>query len=352
MGPDEPGAILMLVDESRKFIGQNTHDYFVIQKRASGGTAQDIANFFANDPRMASSHYVVGQDGTIVQVVLEKNGAAANCCLETGHASFLPLGVNLNVKSVSIEHCDSSTSNDTPLTTAQKTASFRLVQHICERHNIPKRRATNDGKGGIIGHNDIAPLSRARCPNVYPWDELFTYLANGGQDVSTTIDLNTPHMSDYFPLLNGNQSQRKNGSNGKTIILHGDMLKYYQTNGCVPYCGFSSAGLPLSNELKIEQFGPEFAKLAGSGIVVVFFERAVWVYDKDHIIDHPLDAGTVYPLHLYSKPGQDPLVGQLLKQIADLQAQIVQLQTQPPPMSNPDPIAAIHAVQAAVAPFK
>jgi len=177
---DEPGAIAMFVNEQRTFIDQNTHDFLVIHKTASGGSAQNIATFFANDPAMASTHYVVGQDGTIVQCVLEKDGAGGNCCLETGHASYLPTGVNLNVKTVSIEHVDPASDNSTPLTSAQKAASFRLVQHICERHNIPKRRATNDGQGGIIGHNDIAPLSRARCPGNYPWTELFTYLQNGG----------------------------------------------------------------------------------------------------------------------------------------------------------------------------
>src|SRR5260221_2337785 len=249
MNVDEPGAIGIFVAENRTFIDQNDHTWIVLHKTASGGSAQNIATFFANDPAMASTHYVVGQDGTIVQCVLEKDGAAGNCCLETGHAPYLPLGVNLNVRTVSIEHVDPATDNSTPLTSAQKAASFRLVHDICQRHNIPMRRG--DASGGIIGHMDIAPLSRARCPGNYPWDELFTYLANGGQDVSVTIDLNTPHISDYFALVNGNQLQRTNAPNGKTIILHGDMLKYYQTNGCVPYCGFSSAGLPESNEIPI-----------------------------------------------------------------------------------------------------
>ena len=184
MSVDEPGAIPMFVDRQRVFIDQNDHTFLVLHKTASGGTAQDVAHFFANDPRMASSHYVIGQDGTVVQVVQEVDGAAANCCLESGHASFLPLGINLNVKTVSIEHCDPATDNSTPLTDAQKAASFRLVKHICERHNIPKRRSTNDGQGGIIGHNDIAPLSRARCPGNYPWTELFAYLQGGNQPVS------------------------------------------------------------------------------------------------------------------------------------------------------------------------
>jgi N-acetylmuramoyl-L-alanine amidase len=178
MVPDQPGAILMLVDESRTFIDQNTHDWVVIHKTASGGSAQNIATFFANDPAMASTHYIVGQDGAIVQAVLEKDGAGGNCCLQTGHAPYLPLGVNLNVKTVSIEHVDPTTDNSTPLTDAQKAASFRLVHDICIRHNIPMRGG--DASGGIIGHMDIAPQTRARCPGNYPWAELFAYLQGGG----------------------------------------------------------------------------------------------------------------------------------------------------------------------------
>jgi len=187
--PDEPGAILMLVDEQRTFIDANDHTFLVIHKTASGGSAQNIATFFANDPNRASTHYIVGQDGVIAQAVLEKDGAAGNCCVEDGYASFLtqynPLHVggggttNLNTMSVSIEHVDPTSDNSTPLTAAQKAASFRLIQHICERHNIPKRRATNDGLGGIIGHMDIDPINRAHCPGNYPWQELWTYLQGG-----------------------------------------------------------------------------------------------------------------------------------------------------------------------------
>lgn len=180
---DEPGAIGMFVAENRTFIDQNTHEWLVIHKTASGGSAQDIATFFANDPAMASTHYVVGQDGTIVQCVLEKDGAAGNCCLESGHASYLPLGVNMNVRTVSIENVDPASDNSTPLTDAQKAASFRLVRDICTRHNIPMR--PGDASGGIIGHMDIAPINRARCPGNYPWSELFSFLQGGGSMVPT-----------------------------------------------------------------------------------------------------------------------------------------------------------------------
>lgn len=324
--PDEPGAIPMFVDRQRVFIDQNDHTWLCLHKTASGGTAQDIAHFFANDPQMASSHYVIGQDGTVIQVVQEVDGAAANCCLETGHASFLPLGVNLNVKTVSIEHVDPASDNSTPLTDAQKAASFKLVYDICKRHSIPMRRG--DAGGGIIGHCDIAPLSRARCPGNYPWYELFTYLENGGEAV---IDLNTPVIASYFTVVPGQSNQWLCKKTGK--VIHGDMLKYYQTNGTVPYCGFSSAGLPNSNEVPIETF-PGFEQFKGQGIVVQFYERQTWIYDPKHQIDNPAGSGTVYPAHLYALPGQSPVVAQLQAQLATAQQQLETCQQQGNPQEH------------------
>src|SRR5260221_205127 len=343
----------MLVPENNVFIGAEPGSALVVHKTASGTSAEQIANFFINDPGKKSSHFVIGQDGEIVQCVHLVDGAGANCCVETGYDPYwtplLQKFGNLNRCTISIEHVDSASDNSTHLTAAQKASSFKLIKWLVDQYGF--------AKADIKGHNSIDPINRARCPGVFPWDELFTYLANGGQDVSVTIDLNTPHMSDYFALVNGNQWQRKNATNGKTIILHGDMLKYYQTCGTLPYGGFSQAGLPESNEIPIEQFGSDFAHLKGSGIVVVYLERAVWVYDPHKLIDNPIGAGTVYPLHLYQLPGQDPLVTKLQAQVIAQQAtitaqeaQIAQLQAQQ--TSNPDPIAAIHAVQAAVAPFK
>ena len=177
-GPDYAGATLALVDESRVFVGQNDHTWLVLHKTASGGSALDIARYFAVTPLETSVHYIVGQDGAIVQAVLEKDGAGGNCCLEAGHAPYLPTGINLNVKTISIEHVDPATDNSTPLTSAQEAASFRLIADICRRNAIPER--AGDASGGIIGHHDIAPISRARCPGNYPWSALWSFLGGGG----------------------------------------------------------------------------------------------------------------------------------------------------------------------------
>src|SRR5260221_5268598 len=72
---------LMLVPEQNTFIGAQPGSALVIHKTASGTSAEAVANFFINDPNGASSHFVIGQDGEIVQCVHLVDGAWANCCV-------------------------------------------------------------------------------------------------------------------------------------------------------------------------------------------------------------------------------------------------------------------------------
>lgn len=158
------------------------------------------------------------------------------------------------------------------------------------------------------------------------------WIAERIEDV-VTIDLNTPGVSNYFELVNSNQWRCKQTQK----IIHGAILTEYCKYGNAGLAGLTFLGLPKSNEIPITGQAP---------CVKQYFERGVLVYDPaPHKLDNPPGAGDVYNAQLYGGLGQDPL-------IATLQAQIAQLQTQQPPTINPDPIAAIHAVQAAVAPFK
>jgi len=172
---DFKGAQEMYVDQLRVFTGAKPTDAIVIHKTAGFHTAQDVAAYFAVTPLMTSSHYVVGLDGDVVQCVREDDGAAANCCLETGHDGYWDKfgGRNLNLFTISIEHVDPALDNGTPLTAAQRSASFTLVADICKRHGITSER--------IKTHQSIAPGSRARCPGNYPLDELRSFIASEGK---------------------------------------------------------------------------------------------------------------------------------------------------------------------------
>jgi hypothetical protein len=152
-----PGSVDMFVDESRVFIGQNTHKYLVIHKTAGFETVEQLGNYFATTSEETSSHFGVGLDGSIAQFVHLADGAAANCC---GANVNNYGGGNLNLCTVSIEHIDPATDNSTTPPQEQLTASFDLSKWICKKYGLTSKQ--------VIGHNQIDPVNRARCPGNYP----------------------------------------------------------------------------------------------------------------------------------------------------------------------------------------
>lgn len=171
MGREYQPAIEMFVNRDRVFQNAQPRGAIVIHKTAGGTSASGIAEYFASTPLEVSSHFVVGLEGEVVQCVSLIDGAAANCCLETGHDSFWDRygGVNLNLVTISIEHVDSSVDNSSFPPTAQLEASFKLVSWLCRTYGIKD----------IKTHASISPGSRARCPGNYPMDELIKYVQEG-----------------------------------------------------------------------------------------------------------------------------------------------------------------------------
>lgn len=295
---DVPGAIPLFVNESRVFIDTNDHTWLVIHKTAGFHTAQEVAQFFATDPNMASTHYVVGQDGTIVQCVWEKDGAGGNCCTSVGHAAYLPTDSNLNLKTVSIEHVDPATDNSTPLTTAQKAASFALVRSICSRHNIPMR--VGDSTGGIIGHCDIDPVDRARCPGNYPWAALFAFLA--GEDSS--VQITDPVIAQYFTVVNGNCLQRKDTG----VTMGSGITAFY-----LKYGGPGILRLPETGEIAVDS-------IKYPGVVYVEMEGEIILWDPNRLLDNPPTTEGAYLMHIGSGLGQQLIAGALAQKEQTLQA--------------------------------
>jgi len=175
---DEPGVIWL--PNNNYFSNRNGQKpkFVILHGTAGGSSAVGIANYFKsteNGNNPVSSHYVVDQHGVVVQCIAEVDGAYGNGILSAGHDTWWSTAINPNNITISIEHVKPDVHNETPLTPAQQAASFKLIQHICERHGIPKRRA--DANGGITGHYSIDPVSRSQCPGEYPWAALFAYLA-------------------------------------------------------------------------------------------------------------------------------------------------------------------------------
>src|SRR5260370_19261855 len=186
-----PQAKQLLVDQSRVFIGALTTvpsaDFsIVIHKTACNApcTAESVANFFASDTNGASTHFIVGLDGEVVQCVMLSDGGGGNCCLEAGHDTywdgFNAKYGNLNLFTFSIEHIDVTVDNSETPTQAQLNTSFSLVLWLCQQFGVTAAR--------IKPHSSLDPISRALCPRNYPLDSLITYvrrnLVNPNQEKS------------------------------------------------------------------------------------------------------------------------------------------------------------------------
>lgn len=177
MSADYPAAQEHFVPRSFMF-NSNAQKVVVIHKTGGDATPQAVYNTFINSGNPGKSvHYAIGQDGSIWQFVPESLGAGGNGVTDGTMQPFWEPYVrqygNLNTCTFSIEHCDPSPRNDTPLTAAQKAASFALVAHLCQKYGIAADH--------IKPHNSICATA---CPGTYPMAELQSFIQQGG---STTM---------------------------------------------------------------------------------------------------------------------------------------------------------------------
>jgi len=173
--PDYPNALW--IPNKNYFSDTGKKSFLILHGTAGGSSAQGVAQFFqstegSNEP--VSSHYIVGQDGAIIQTVAEKDGAYGNGVVNNPNWTGNP-----NFYTISIEHVKPDDANATALTPAQQAASFALIKDICQRNGIGMHDA--DDNSGITGHFSIDPVNRARCPGNFDWDALWQYLQGGGQ---------------------------------------------------------------------------------------------------------------------------------------------------------------------------
>ncbi len=150
--------------------------WIIIHGTAGFGSAEEVGYYFQQAD--VATHYIIGQDGVIVQCVREQDGAWGNGGVTAGHDEWWTREINPNNVTISIEHVKPARDNSDELTEIQREVSFQLVQRICRRHGIPGRRA--DADGGITGHYSMDPVYRSFCPGPYPWHDLFAFLKDTG----------------------------------------------------------------------------------------------------------------------------------------------------------------------------
>lgn len=141
--------------------------HLVLHITSGAARAQPVAEMFAtpkarrSPPVSTSAHFIIGQDGTVLQSVRLDQVAY--------HAHFA------SGYSIGIEHCAREpralgpTDPGLPLSEPQIEASVALVRELAGRYGIPLDR------GHILGHSEADPsTNHTGCPGAvaggFPWE--------------------------------------------------------------------------------------------------------------------------------------------------------------------------------------
>ena len=314
----------------------NTPRWIILHGTAGGGSAQNVATYFQSNNPPTSTHYVIGQDGTVVQCVAEADAAWGNGIVSAGHDPWWSADLNPNLVTLSIEHCKPHTDNSDQLTAVQQAASFALVAHLCAAHGIPARAA--DANGGITGHASIDPVNRSGCPGPYPWDGLWEYLRRVNV-------LSIGQAALFFDeLTDANGTYWRCKANGHRI--GGGILADYRSMvplGGSGLNGLTLLGLPLSDEI-----------INVPGTAVQIFERGIVAFDPNRKLDNPPgSAGDSYLVHMdwffTSTADVTTQENDLKKQISQLQQQLAACQAGQPTAGGTDAQAKLAALKTALA---
>jgi N-acetylmuramoyl-L-alanine amidase len=155
-------------------------------------------NWLCVEESQVSCHYLIHDDGRIVQMVRERDRA-----WHAGQGSWRG-HEDINSRSIGIEVVNPGHEYGYPaFPEAQMQAVIGLCQDILARHSIAPR--------DVIAHSDLAP-SRKRDPGEkFPWDLLYR---NG-----------IGHLVEPLPITSGRFLQR--GDEGDPVLAFQNMLGTY-----------------------------------------------------------------------------------------------------------------------------
>ncbi len=137
------------------------------------GTAQAALSTFQNPINKVSIHYIVDTDGTVYQVVHDKDIA-----YHAGNYWY-------NQRAVGIEHAGFDATGFQWYNATQYLASAKLTAYLLQKFNIPLSRSS------IIGHEDVPAPYLAVAPNhvdpgpYWLWDYYFSLIHKQGIPFAT-----------------------------------------------------------------------------------------------------------------------------------------------------------------------
>jgi hypothetical protein len=174
------------------------------------GTAQSALTQFQNPNSDVSIHYIVDTNGTVYQVVREKN-----ISYQAGNWWY-------NEHSIGIEHAGVDASGYAWYNATEYLASAKLAAYLLKKYQIPLDRAH------IVSHGTIPSATLAGSPNhvdpgpYWLWDYYFGLIR--AQGVSAPAPTTHVHVVTLHPATD----QRPWGTNGHESKYNFNFFKLYQ----------------------------------------------------------------------------------------------------------------------------
>lgn len=128
---------------------------FIIIHHTGQDSIQQTINTFTKVSAQVSSHYIIGDDGHVVQML--------NDYLRAWHAGLSSWGKNTDINSASIG-IELDNNGVESFSEAQITSLMALLSKLKKDFNIPAQN--------IIGHSDIAPTRKKDPSGLFPWKTL------------------------------------------------------------------------------------------------------------------------------------------------------------------------------------
>lgn len=128
---------------------------FVVLHHTGDDTLQGSLRVLTDPMREVSAHYVIGRDGTVLQLVDERQRA--------WHAGLSSWGTTTDLNSASIG-IELDNNGKEPFADAQIDALLALLADLKSRYAIPT--------ANFLGHADIAPGRKVDPSGYFPWRRL------------------------------------------------------------------------------------------------------------------------------------------------------------------------------------
>jgi len=128
---------------------------YVILHHTSSDTLEQAKRTLSDPNRSVSSHYLIGRDGQLLQLVDENHRA--------WHAGAAWWGGQTDINSASIG-IELVNNGNEPFTDTQIDALLQLLADIQTRHHIPR--------ANFLGHADVAPGRKVDPSAFFPWKRL------------------------------------------------------------------------------------------------------------------------------------------------------------------------------------